>query len=243
MGWSAGTGPAMRSHVERFPLTWADARRFFVYYVVLSAVGIGVGLLLTHPLRHSWVQHLDQSIEERLAAHRTSTMNSLTFIGSELADTVVKIAVTVVVSVAMLLAWKRWREPLMVACALVLEAASFITITWTVGRPRPDVDRLETSPVGSSFPSGHTAAAMAYGAIVVVIFWHTRKRWIRWVAVLVVAFVVAAAGYSRMYRGMHHLTDVLAGIVLGAASVILTYRIIAPHQVPVAPERELEPVP
>jgi undecaprenyl-diphosphatase len=232
--------------MEHFPLTWADGRRFLLWYVVFSAVGIGIGLLLTHPLRDSWVQHLDQSIEERLAAHRTPTMNSLTFIGSELADTLVKIAITVVVSVAMLIAWRRWREPLMVACALVLEAAAFITITWTVGRPRPDVERLETSPVGSSFPSGHTAAAMVYSAIVVVIFWHTRKRWIRWLAVLVVAFVVLAAGYSRMYRGMHHLTDVLAGIVLGAVSVLVTYRIIAPHdphEVPVAEERELEPVP
>jgi membrane-associated phospholipid phosphatase len=211
-----------RVDLRRFPLGWGDAAWFVVAYAALCVVFIGIGELITHPLRNSAVQRLDLHIEQWLADHRTPWLNTATYIGSELADTVVKIAVTAIVAGTMLAVWRRWLEPLMVSVALVLEAAVFITTTWTVGRPRPDVQRLETSPIGSSFPSGHVAAAMVYGAIAVVVCWHTRRTWLRVLAFTVVGLVAIFAGFSRMYRGMHHLTDVIAGALLGAAAVAIT---------------------
>jgi undecaprenyl-diphosphatase len=205
-----------------FPLHRGDVGRLVLAYVLLCAIGVGIGELITHPLRNSWLQRTDGAIERWLADRRTPWLNRATFIGSELADTIVKIAVTAVVAGVMIAVWRRWLEPLMVAVALVLEASAFITITWIVGRPRPAVERLETSPVGSSFPSGHVAAAVVYGAIVVVVFWHTRTRWVRALAVAIVVLVAGAAGFSRMYRGMHHLSDVIAGALLGLASVLIT---------------------
>src|SRR6185503_14355402 len=46
------------------------------------------------------------------ANHRTSRMNSLTYVGSMMSDTLVKIIVTALVAVTMLIVWKRWLEPL-----------------------------------------------------------------------------------------------------------------------------------
>jgi len=204
--------------LRQFPLGWSDAGWFVVAYAVLTGVFIGMGELVTH----AWRVTFDERIERWLAGHRTAWLNRATFIGSELADTVVKISVTALVALIMLAVWKRWLEPLMVSLALVLEASVFITTTWTVGRPRPDVPRLETSPVGSSFPSGHVAAAVVYSAIAVVVCWHTRKTWPRVLAFGLVALIAVAAGFSRMYRGMHHLTDVIAGALLGAAAVVIT---------------------
>jgi membrane-associated phospholipid phosphatase len=143
-----------------------------------------------------------------------------------LSDTVVKIVVTAIVAVAMLIVWKRWLEPLMVVVALILEALCFITITTLVGRPRPDVPHLDSSPVGSSYPSGHTGAAIAYSAIVVVIFWHTRRRWIRALAVAFAVIVPVCVALSRLYRGMHFFTDVIFGALLGGASVIATAMVL-----------------
>jgi len=214
-----------RTH-ERFPLTGGDAARFLGSYAVFCVIGVAIGELIVHPLRHTWVQRTDQHIEEALARHRTRTLNDLTFVGSQLSDTFTKIALTAIVVVVMWLVWRRWREPLLVACSLMLEAASFITITWIVDRPRPQVSRLEGSPVGSSFPSGHVAAAVVYGAMVIVLFWHSRARWARVLGVTAVVLIVAAVGYSRMYRGMHHLTDSLAGLALGVAALAVTVRII-----------------
>jgi undecaprenyl-diphosphatase len=193
-----------------------------IVYASFTAIWFSIGWLLTHPLKDSWIIRRDRSIEEWFVDRRTPTLNSLSFIGSMLSDTFVKIAVTAVAAGIMLYLWKRWLEALVVAVSTILEALTFITVTALVGRPRPDVPHLDTSPVGSSYPSGHTAAAVAYSAIVVAIFWHTRRRWVRAIAVALGVIVPVCVGLARMYRGMHFLTDVIFGALLGGASVIAT---------------------
>ena len=123
--------------------------------------------------------------------------------------------------------WRRWFEPVFLVVSLVIEAAAFMVVTTVVGRDRPDVARLDASPVGSSFPSGHVAAAAAYAAIAVVVFWHTRKRWARILVVLFAVFVPVIVALARMYRGMHFLSDTIAGAVLGCAAVALTAVVLA----------------
>jgi membrane-associated phospholipid phosphatase len=195
-------------------------------YAAFTAVWFTVGWVLTHPLKNSWIVHTDQSISEWFANHRTSRMNSLSYLGSMMSDTVVKIVVTALVAVTMLIVWKRWLEPLIVVVALILEALTFITVTTLVGRPRPDVPRLETSPVGSSYPSGHMAAAVAYSAIVVVLLWHTRRHWLRVLLIAAGVIIPLCVGLARIYRGMHYLSDVIFGALLGGASVIAVVTVL-----------------
>jgi membrane-associated phospholipid phosphatase len=203
-----------------------EAIQLGIIYAVFTAVWYSIGWLLMHPLKNSWIVHMDESISEWFVDQRTPGLNSLSFVGSMLSDTVVKIVVTAIVAVAMLIVWKRWLEPSVVVFSLILEALTFITVTTLVKRPRPDVPHLDTSPVGTSYPSGHTAAAVAYSAIVVVIFWHTRRRWIRALSVAVAVIIPVLVGLSRMYRGMHFFTDVVFGALLGGASVIATVLVL-----------------
>jgi undecaprenyl-diphosphatase len=222
--------PVVRPSRERLRDTWPlerrDALTLLAWFVGMTAVGVAVGLLLTGPLDGTAVTRFDEHVSQWFADRRTPTMDDLTWVGSMLADTVVKIAVTAVVAVAMLVAWRSWREPLMVVLSLILEASTFIVVTTIVGRPRPDVVRLEGSPVDSSFPSGHTAAAAAYGAIVVVIWWRTDRRWLRVGSAALVGLIVFAVGFSRTYRGMHHLIDVVAGVLLGVVSVLAVWLVL-----------------
>ena len=85
-----------------------------------------------------------------------------------------------------------------------------------VARARPAIDPL-TSFAGSSFPSGHTAAAAAcYSAVALVM---SRGRAPRTRAVLagIAAGIAVAVGMSRMLLGVHWLTDVIAGLAVGWA--------------------------
>ena len=86
-----------------------------------------------------------------------------------------------------------------------------------------------------SLPSGHTAAAAAYIAIAIVVFWHTRNRLARVVAVIVTAIVPVIVAASRIYRGMHFLSDTVAGAVLGGGAVLLTVSVLrrSPEGVPI----------
>jgi len=206
--------------------TWLLHRRQLVQLVLVALAFIVVwtatGWVLTNWLQGSAIENLDTRVSRNLAENRSERWNQLTAVGSMLADTTVKVVVTTIVATAMLIGWRRWREPLMVVVALVLEATCFIIVTTIVGRQRPDVARLESSPVDSSYPSGHVAAAVTYGAIIVVVFWHTSSRWLRTLSVAIVAAIAFAVAYSRVYRGMHYLSDVIMGSLLGAASVAAT---------------------
>ena len=120
----------------------------------------------------------------------------------------------------------RWRESLLVIYAVIGETAIFMATTLFIDRPRPSVPQLDTAPPTSSFPSGHTAAAVCfYGSVAAIILWHSRHRWITVVAVVVCAAVPLLIGGSRVYRGMHYPTDVLAGVLLGAIwlTVVIFY--------------------
>lgn len=197
-----------------------------IAYLGLTALWAGLGLLVTGPLADTWVGTMDQTLATQLVEQRTPTLDDWSRAGTMLADTRVKIIVTAVLAAAMFLAWRSWREPLLICCALTLEAAVFITVTGLVGRPRPDVAALDEVSVGTSFPSGHAAAAAAYSAIAIVIFEHTRNRWIRAITVITAIAIPLIVGIGRMYRGVHYLTDVIAGTALGVACVIATYAIV-----------------
>jgi undecaprenyl-diphosphatase len=205
--------------------SWPIDRRKGLVLVIALIGSVGVftafGYLLTDVFAPNPVTRFDVEVAERFAANRTPTGDDLAHWGSMLADTAVKIGVTALVAMIALAAWRRWLEPVYLAVTLIFEATVFIIVTTIVARPRPDVLRLQDSPVNSSYPSGHVAAATVYGAFVVIVFWHTRATWARTLAVVAYACVVAAVAWARMYQGMHFASDVATGVVLGLWSLTI----------------------
>jgi undecaprenyl-diphosphatase len=86
-----------------------------------------------------------------------------------------------------------------------------------VGRPRPEVDEPIATAFGKSFPSGHSMSAIVcYGALLLVFLPLLSGRR-RTLAVAATALLVALIGFSRLTLGVHFVSDVLGGYVLGAA--------------------------
>ncbi|WP_326559885.1 phosphatase PAP2 family protein [Micromonospora sp. NBC_01796] len=91
-----------------------------------------------------------------------------------------------------------------------------------VGRLRPVVDVPVAAGVGNSFPSGHALGSLvAYGALLLVFLPAIRPRWRR-PAIAFVAVLVFAIGLTRIALGVHFVTDVLGGWLLGLAWLVVT---------------------
>jgi membrane-associated phospholipid phosphatase len=118
----------------------------------------------------------------------------------------------------------------------------FITASVIVDRGRPPISQLDPVPPTGSFPSGHSAAAVAfYGAIAIIVCWHTRHRLARAIAIAAAVVVPLVVGASRMYRGMHHLSDVVVGLAIGMLALWVTWLVVrdgpaASHVVSTTPE-------
>jgi hypothetical protein len=100
--------------------------------------------------------------------------------------------------------------------AVALETACFVASAALVGRPRPDgVWRPEQPHATSSFPSGHTAAAFALHGTLADLLHSHGARGARLLGPLLRYGLPGAIAFSRVYRGQHHISDTVAGAMLG----------------------------
>jgi undecaprenyl-diphosphatase len=161
----------------------------------------------------------DERVNVWLAAHRTPTRTDASLIGSIIAGGVVLPIVAGVLALASALL-RKWRLAAFFVFALAVESATYRTTTLVVHSHRPRVNRLESLPVDASYPSGHTAAAIAvYCGLALLITSRFKSGAVRVVAWLLAGGVVAFVATARMYRGMHHPLDVAGGIVVGIAAL------------------------
>jgi len=85
-----------------------------------------------------------------------------------------------------------------------------------VGRPRPPAALMLDHATGAAFPSGHTTEGTAVFVLLAVLLAAGTVSWGRKLAAAAGAvLVVLVIGFSRLYLGVHWLTDVLAGYALG----------------------------
>ena len=109
--------------------------------------------------------------------------------------------------------------------ALALETACFLGAAALVGRPRPrGVWRPEKPHATSSFPSGHTAAAVALHTTLADLLDRHGVRGARVLGYVLRYGIPGGIALSRIYRGQHHISDTVAGVVLGRWSAAVVRR-------------------
>lgn len=197
---------------------------------VQAAAVAALGLLLTGPLAHRWPLSAEDGVNRALAAHRTPLVTALADAASLLAGTGSVITLATLCTAALLLVphVPRRREAAFLAVAVAAQSAVFLLVTFVVERERPDVPHLDPAPPTSSFPSGHVGASVAlFGGLAVLASRRLHGAW-RHVVVTLLLVIPLLVAASRLYRGMHHPSDVVGGMANGACTLALVKAALLP---------------
>lgn len=129
----------------------------------------------------------------------------------------------------------RLAAQLLISATLSLALVTLLKVL--IGRERPETPWLGILSADASYPSGHAAGAavLAFGLISLAgeLRWTARRQWI-WAAVWLA--VMAVIGVDRLLLGVHHVSDVLGGVLASlfahAVAVALTYAPTSPLGAP-----------
>ena len=189
--------------------------RWPVALALLGAAWFGTLFLADFPAGGA-VERLDLWLDAWLAAHRSAqgiaVFATITAFGN--AGTVAMLALGL--SIALWRFGRHGRAAIQVVTLWLVPIGASVTTWWlklAFARPRPE-QAVYILP-DFSFPSGHaTGAAAFYGLLAWLAVWN------RWLSPRVGALLGGAAvgliGFSRLYLGVHYLSDVLNGYLVGA---------------------------
>ena len=113
---------------------------------------------------------------------------------------------------------RRWSTASWLGAAVALSSFAAPYTKLIVRRPRPTwADPIRTLS-DYSYPSGHaTAAWTAVAAVVLLASFHLQRRWHRLTVIVLAVGSALVVSADRIFLGVHHPSDVLAGALLGTA--------------------------
>ena len=191
--------------------------------LVLTVAAASFGLLL-FAVQDAWGPLLRLDEDARDGLHRVALANAgavtvlevLSVIGSAV------VYVPLFAGVAVHLGRQgRRRAAVFVAVVTIGSTLLNLLVKEVVHRARPVLDDPVASAAGLSFPSGHAQSAIVAVSVLVLAFSVRRPA-----ALVAGAAFVLAVGVARVGLGVHYVSDVLAGYVLGAAWVAGTYGLL-----------------
>ena len=188
-------------------------KKYHGYVVSLNLASLYVfAKLVEDVLDHESVVRLDELVNQKMSLLQTPALTQL-MIGITNLGGVVVLAILSAGLLIILLRQRRWHHALLLFFGLAGGGTIEFTTKWLMHRPRPLLPIIPET--GYSFPSAHATMATIFFAVLLVA-WHRdiKNRTLRYGYYIANISLFTLIGFSRVYLGVHWMSDVMAGFAL-----------------------------
>ena len=99
-------------------------------------------------------------------------------------------------------------------------------LKFIVKRPRPS-DLFLIVETGYSFPSGHSMVSLSfYGLLIYFIYKYFKNKKLKIFLITLLSLIIVLIGVSRVYLGVHFVSDVISGFLLSLSYLIIFIKVI-----------------
>ena len=169
---------------------------------------------------HGALIHVDMFVSRWLESHGTEAGERIFFWLSYLGAPVL---VAVVVATIGFFLWKRERrEAIVVAvtCGGGVVVGNILKLVFHRGRPETASEFITRHTW--SFPSGHSMnSIIGYGFLTILLLDRIVHHGRRIALIVAAVLLIGGIGFSRLYLGVHYLSDVAGGFIAGGAWLIV----------------------
>ena len=129
--------------------------------------------------------------------------------------------VIAVLCIVLLIFLENKRVPIAIIINMIIMWFLIGILKNTFKRDRPSKNRL-VNEKGYSYPSGHTmTATIFYGFIIFLIIISNLTMPIKIIFISLLSLIILLVGYTRIYLGVHYLSDVIGAILFGSSYLLL----------------------
>jgi undecaprenyl-diphosphatase len=189
----------------------------------MAAAVLALGVAVT---ASSVIAAIDTAAGELLRTQWLPWITAISWRTSALAATDLILPLTAGLVVLMAAA-RHWHGALTLAAAVLATQGVVQLVKLVVARPRPDANGAVAEAGGHSFPSAHSATAVALYATLAFLAARQCRGAARVAVLALGAVVILAVGFSRIQLGAHYPVDVVAGWLVGGALVLASWALIA----------------
>ena len=206
-------------------------RRSLVVAIVILGMGIAVIAAATDAFldfaaqlkaNNPLIRQLDQGVHDWCVTHRNGAGNTFFVIITTLGSPLI---LSVLAAIVVVVNWRRRQHGTALFLALATAGGYGIELALKqyYTRARPLLAQAVQGAHGYSFPSGHAVgSAVVLGAFAYLIIRGKHVLYIKVLSVILAGLLLVGVCWSRVYLGVHWLTDVIAGAGLGAVWLLAT---------------------
>ena len=195
----------------------AKINKKLILKILITLICLTIFIFLTYKVFNKEILELDikgyNLVNKLISKYITPIVIFITNLGSSI--------ILIGISILLLILVKNKKIGLSICYNLLFIAILNVILKNIIGRVRPSGNMIIHAS-GFSFPSGHSMISAAfYGYLIYLIYKNLNNKKVKYLLIFTLSLLIVLIGISRVYLGVHYVSDVIGGFIISIAYLII----------------------